>query len=185
MAKKLTVQGITIRLEKIDHDNYVSLTDIAKYSEQKPATLINSWMRNSNTLLFLEAWEKVHNPNFKVSRMTDFRLTAQDKRYSVSTQKYIEATGAIGLIAKSGRYGGTYACSEIALDFCAWLSPQFKVYLYKEFERLKREEFNHQGLEWHVRMITDRIEDVRNLLDTIPGQDQTRNRLNYYFTEEE
>ena len=137
---KIEVQGIEIRLEKIKKQEYLSLTDIARFSDQKPAVVINSWMRNSKTLLFLETWEKVHNPKFKVSHMTDFRLKALEERYSISINNYVKETGAIGLLVKRGKYGGTYAFSEIALDFCSWLSPQFKVYLYKEFEQLKTAE---------------------------------------------
>lgn len=176
--KKIKVQGLEIQIENIHEDDYISLTDIAKKTKNsKPAFTILNWIRNQNTLLYLETWEQVHNPNFKVVQMHNFRLEAADNRSDISPKNFIKKTSAIGLISKRGRYGGTYAHSDIALEFCSWLSPQFKVYLYKEFKRLKEQEFKGKNLEWHVSKITDNIEEVRNLLDTIPGQKEERNRL--------
>lgn len=179
--KKLEVQGLTIRVDNIRADDYISLTDIAKKNnENKPADTIASWLRNQDTLLYLQTWEEVHNPDFKVVQMHDFRLWAVDKRSGVSPKSYIERTGAIGLVSKAGRHdGGTFAHSEIALEFCTWLSAPFKVYFYKEFQRLKMEEFSHKELEWHISKITDNVEEIRNLLDTIPGQKPERNRLQF------
>lgn len=138
--KKINVKGAVINVHVIEGNDYVSLTDIAKGSERKPANIITDWLRNSKTLLFLETWETLYNPNFKVTQMQDFRFKITDERFYLSTQKYIEETKAIGLVSKSGRYGGTFAHSEIAFDFCSWFNPQFKVYLYHEFQRLKIEE---------------------------------------------
>lgn len=139
MAEKtLKVRGFDIAIDK---KGFVSLTDIAKSSsENKPNVTIQSWLRNQSTITYLETWEEVHNPNFKGSQMTTFRKFASTNRSKISATVYIEQTGAIGIFTKSGRYGGTYAHSDIALEFCSWLSPQFKVYLYKEFQRLKTEE---------------------------------------------
>ena len=133
--KKLKVQGITIN---IDTEEYVSLTDIAKSSVgKKPADLISNWMQNQKTLVFLETWETVHNPDFKVVQMHDFRIKAVSERYIMSPKKYIEATNAIGMISNAGRYGGTFAHLEIALAFAYWLEPSFQVYFLKEFNRMK------------------------------------------------
>ncbi len=179
MAKQvLQVQGLNITIESIQDEDYVSLTDIAKQSKaQKPAYSILNWIRNQNTLLYLETWERVHNPNFNVVQMHNFRLQAPDNRANISPKTYISATNAIGIISKAGRYGGTFAHSDIALEFCTWLSPAFKVYLYKEFKKLKEQEAQRQSLEWHISKITDNVEEIRNLLDTIPGQTADRNRL--------
>ncbi len=138
--KKIKVQGTTINVHIIDGNDYVSLTDIAKNSERKPANIITDWLRNSKTLLFLETWETLYNSDFKVTQMQDFRFRITDERFYLSVQKYIEKTNAVGIVSKSGRYGGTFAHSEIAFDFCAWFNPQFKVYLYHEFQRLKKQE---------------------------------------------
>ena len=142
--KKITVRGLTINVHSIEGNDYVSLTDIAKGTERKAANIITDWLRNSKTLIFLETWESLHNKNFKVTQMRDFRFKITDERFYISAQKYIEETNAIGLISKSGRYGGTFAHSEIAFDFCAWFNPEFKVYLYHEFQRLKKAEEKSQ-----------------------------------------
>ena len=178
--KKLEVQGIQIRIESIHAADYVSLTDIAKKNnDNKPAFTILNWLRNQSTLLYLQTWEEVHNPDFNVVQMHNFRLQAADNRAAVSPKNYILQTNAIGLITTAGQHGGTLAHSEIALEFCTWLSPPFKVYFFKEFQRLKMEEFNSKNLEWHISKITDNVEEIRNLLDTIPGQQADRNRLNF------
>ena len=176
--KKIEVQGLQIRIEPVNDNDYISLTDIAKQSaEMRPAVTIQSWLRNSNTILFLDTWEKVHNPNYKVSQMTDFLLEASSNRKSISPKKWIETTNAIGFRVKSGRGGGVFAHKDIAINFCYWLSPPFQVYFIKEFQRLKEEESERRNLEWHVSKITDNIDEVRNLLDTIPGQKPERDRL--------
>lgn len=147
--KSLNVNGIDIAIDK---NGYVSITDIAKSSsENKPNVTIQSWLRNQNTITYLETWEEVHNPDFKGSQMTTFRKFASINRTKISASVYIEQTGAIGIIAKSGRYGGTYAHSDIALEFCSWLSPRFKVYLYKEFQRLKAEEQLRLGDPFNIK----------------------------------
>lgn len=177
-GKTLEVMGLQIRVNRVRTDDYISLTDIAKKnSDNKPADTIANWLRNQTTLLYLQTWEEVHNPDFKVVQMHDFRLMATENRAVVSPKSYIERTGAIGLISKAGTNGGTFAHSEIALEFCTWLSAPFKVYFYKEFQRLKMEEFDRRNLEWHISKITDNVEEIRNLLDTIPGQHPERNRL--------
>jgi len=178
MKNKNRSSRLQIRIDRINNDDFISLTDIAKKSsDNKPAYTILNWLRNQNTLLYLETWEEVHNPNFKVVQMHNFRLQASNNRAGISPKSYIRETNAIGLISKAGKYGGTLAHSDIALEFCSWLSPKFKVYVFKEFQRLKKEEFQQKNLEWHISKITDNIDEVRNLLDTIPFQNQERNRI--------
>ena len=178
-GKKLKVQGLTIRIDEINKEEYISLTDIAKrVTDSKPAFVIQRWLRNHNTLLYLKTWETVYNPDFKVSQIGYLFERAADNRYDISPTKFVELTAAIGLFSKSGRGGGTYAHHEIALEFCTWLSPKFKVYFYREWVCLKKAEYDRKNLEFHVKRITDSIEEARNWLDTIPGQDPNRNRLN-------
>lgn len=175
MAKKtITVQGVPVR---ITDEDYVSLTDIAKQSNSKPAALISSWLKNSNTLLFLETWESIYNPDFKVHQMVEFKMMAMDNRNIVSPKNYIEVAGGVGIISQAGRHGGTYAHKDIALEFCSWLNPAFKVWMNKTFQELLAAEFDRRSLEWHISKITDNIDEVRNLLDTIPFQQDERNRL--------
>lgn len=152
MAKqKITVEGLSIAVERVEGVDYVSLTDIAKQTERSPAESIRDWLRNSSTLLFLETWETLHNPDFKVGQMHQFRNDAADNRKKVSPQRYVEETSAVGIISKSGRYGGTLAHSDIALNFCYWLSPSFQVYFIQEFQRLKEQEAEALGLTWNLR----------------------------------
>jgi len=176
--KKIEVQGLQIRLESIYEEDYVSLTDIVKQQEDPNAKfLIIKWLQNKDTLLFIETWEKIHNPDFKVADFGNFKNKYQENRYIVSPQKLIKETGIISIQSKSGRYGGTYAHKDIALEFCGWLSPVFKVYMIKTFQELLEQEFQRKSLDWHISKITDNIDEVRNLLDTIPHQKPAKNRL--------
>lgn len=176
--RELNANGIFIKIDKINDEDYVSLTDIAKKSsDYQPKNLIQNWMKNSNTIRFLFTWERLHNENFKGIHLDAFLAESSDNRIIISPQKWIEKTNAIGLMSKSGRTGGTYAHSEIALNFCYWLSPEFQVYVWKEFKKLKEEEAQRKNFEWHISKITDNVEEIRNLLDTIPGQLPERNRI--------
>ena len=178
MKRTIHVQGLEVRLEPINDADYISLTDIAKQSEtQLPSYIISSWLKNRNTLEFLEVWEQLRNPNFKQGHLPVFKEKYLGNRNAITPKRWIDELNAIGIISKSGRYGGTYAHKDIALNFCYWLSPTFQVYMIMEFQRLKEEEANRKKLEWDVKKITDNIEEIRNILDTIDGQDPTRNRL--------
>ena len=149
--QKINVEGLVISIEKNDHGDYISLTDIAKQSERKAGLIIIDWLRNRSTLRFLEAWEQRRNPGFKVMQMRNFKEQVDDTRLDITPQRFIEETGAIGITSKAGRYGGTYAHQHIALNFCYWISPEFQVYFIQEFERLKQEEAEQEGLSWNLR----------------------------------
>ena len=151
MAKqKIIVDGTAIKINK---DGYVSLTDIAKRSidDAEPIVALRASLKNSSTLLFLQTWEQRKNKDFKLNRMVQFRMKAADNRNYATPQKYIDETGAIGIVSKSGRYGGTYAHTDIALNFCYWLSPEFQVYLMEEFQRLKAEEQLRLGDPFNIK----------------------------------
>ncbi|MEN0047685.1 MAG: KilA-N domain-containing protein [Bacteroidota bacterium] len=176
--KKIKVQKLEIRIEKIKENDFVSLTDIAKQSEKETRFLIMSWLKNRSTLEFLETWERLHNPDFiKGDQMVTFRDSYLQNRNILTPQTWISETNATGIISKSGRGGGTWAHSDIAMNFCYWLSPAFQVYMIKEFQRLKEEEAHRKSFEWHISKITTNIDEIRNLLDTIPGQLPEFNRL--------
>ena len=150
MAKqKITVDGVNI---SIDKNGYISLTDLAKRrTKQQPRFVIQRWLRNNSTLLFLETWETLNNNNFNRTHMGTFRNKADENDFTVTPKKYIETTDAVGIISSAGRYGGTYAHSDIALNFCYWLSPDFQVYLMKEFQRLKAEEQLRLGDPFNIK----------------------------------
>ena len=173
-SKKIEVQGLIIRIEKIQENDFVSLTDIAKKVDEEPRFTIRNWMRNNQTLEFLEVWEAAHNPDFKRAESGTFRLKANSNNFSTTPQKWIKATNAKGLISKSGKYGGTYAHRDIALNFCYWLSPTFQVFFIKAFQQLIEEAFDRKNLEWHVTKVTDLLDEARNWMDTIPGQEPSR-----------
>jgi len=180
--RKIEVQGLTIRIEPINDSDYVSLTDIAKRSERnEPRRLIHNWLKNQSTLDFLTTWENLHNPNFtthsKGIHLDTFKLKLLKNATTVSPKKWIEQTNAIGIISKAGRYNsGTFAHKDIALNFCYWLSPHFQVYLIKAFQELMMQQYQLKSLEWHISKITDNVDELRNLLDTIPHQDADRDR---------
>lgn len=181
MAKErllIPEMDLELSIEQINQGDYISLTEIAKKHGDPNYQLIIRWIQNADTLLYLETWEKTHNPDFNLTEMSKFRLMYQRKRHIATPQKYIKATNAIGITSKAGRYGGTFAHKEIALHFCYWLDPSYQVFFFKAFTKLVEERADVRNLKWHISKITDNIEEVRNLLDTIPQQDPDRNRLN-------
>ena len=145
---KVNVLGTEIAYYQKNEEAYISLTDMVKYFGDD--TLIYSWMRNRNTLEFIGIWEELHNPNFNSNEFVTFKSQAGLNSFNLTPRKWIEATNAIGILSKSGRYGGgTFAHRDIAFEFASWISPQFKLYLIKEFQRLKDEERKQLG--WDIR----------------------------------
>ena len=151
---EIKVMNNKVSILRINDNDYISLTDLARYvNEEEPKIPIQTWMRNKNVVSFLGLWEKIHNVNFKGIEFTTFENEAGKNSFYLSPQKWIKETGAIGIISKSGNNGGTYAHPDIALEFASWLSPEFKLYLITEFERLKKNEAYKSKLEWHANRI--------------------------------
>jgi len=175
--KTIHIQGIEIRIEAVNEEDYVNLNDMSKNFKGEPSEHIRNWLRNGSTLSFLAAWEKINNEVFNLVEFHQIKNQFMDNTFIMSVKKWTNLTGAIGIKSKAGRYGGTYAHADIALQFAAWLSPEFYVYLINEFKRLKEEEFERKNLEWHISKITDNVDEIRNLLDTIPHQKPSKNRL--------
>lgn len=151
---KLHVDNTEIQVYKIDDNDYISLTDMVRNMENGPA-LIEKWLRNKNTLEFLGIWEEIYNVNFSKTEYEKIMLQAGLNRFVISVKQWVEKTNAKGVIAKAGRYGGTYAYKDIAFEFASWVSPKFKLYLIKEFERLKKEEQKLSG--WNAKRELSRI----------------------------
>lgn len=150
--KTITAKGINIRTTLgINENDYISITDIAKYVSGEPNDVIKNWMRNKDVIEFLGLWEQLHNPNFKPVEFDGFKTRAGANAFTMSPKRWIEATNAIGIQSKSGRYGGTYAHTDIAFEFASWVSPEFKLYLIKDYQRLKANESSQQNLEWNAR----------------------------------
>jgi len=143
--------GIDIGIYTTDFENeFISLTDIARYKSDEPKDVIKNWMRSKDTLEFLGLWEQLHNSNFKGVEFDAFRTQAGSNAFTMSPSKWIDATNAIGIVSKSGRYGGTFAHSDIAFEFASWISPEFKLYIIKDYKRLKTEENSKLSLGWNL-----------------------------------
>ena len=152
---KIIVQNTNITIISVNGDDYISLTDLARYKSDEPNAVIANWMRNRNTIEYLGIWEQLYNPDFKPTEFEGFRLQAGLNAFTLSPKKWIEATDAIGIIAKSGRYGGTYAHKDIAFKFASWISVEFELYMVKEFQRLKAEE--QRLLGWSAKRELSKI----------------------------
>ncbi len=149
--KKLIVKDVEVALYAKKESDYISLTDIARFKSDEPAEVVKNWLRSKNTIEFLGLWEQLNNPNFKVVEFDQFKNQAGSNAFTLSPQKWIKATNAIGIISKSGRYGGTFAHKDIAFEFASWISPEFKLYLIKEFQRLKEIEHQKEAIGWNVK----------------------------------
>jgi len=151
--KKETIhaKGFEIGIYTEDFQNeYISMTDIAKYKSDDPNNSIRNWMRNRETIEFLGIWERLHNPNFNPVEFDGFRSQAGLNAFTMSPTKWIEGVNAIGIVTKAGRYGGTYAHSDIALEFASWISAEFKLYIMKDYQRLKLDENSRLSLTWNL-----------------------------------
>ena len=146
----ITVKGAEVTIATRHEQDYISLTDMVR-SFDGGSALIEQWLKNKDTVLFLGVWEQLNNPGFNSLEFEGIKNEAGRNSFFLSAKKWIDATGAIGLHAKAGRYGGTYAHKDIAFEFGSWLSPEFKLYLIKEFQRLKDEESRATSLEWNFQ----------------------------------
>ncbi len=182
---KINVKQTDVTILKINEDDYISLTDIAKFKSDDPTAVIANWMRNRNTIEYLGIWETLYNPDFKPLEFEGFKTEAGLNAFTLSPQKWIDATNASGMISKSGRYGGTFAHKDIAFKFAAWISIEFELYFIKEFQRLKEEEQKQLGwsakrelakINYHIH--TDAIK--QNL---IPAE-LTREQINQVYANE-
>ena len=143
--------GMDIGIYTSDFENeFISLTDIAKYKSDSPDDVIKNWLRNRDIIEFLGLWETLHNPDFKPVEFDGFKKAAGTNAFTLSPKKWIESTNAIGIVSKSGRYGGTFAHSDIAFEFASWISPEFKLYIIKDYKRLKTEETSKLSLNWNL-----------------------------------
>ena len=157
--QKIEVRGkeiLVISGEK--YRDYISLTDIARHKDAvNTDDIIKNWLRNRNTIELLGFWEQLHNPDFKPVEFDGFKKQAGLNSFTMTSKKWIESTNAIGIISKPGRYGGTYAHKDIAFEFASWISIEFKLYIIKEFQRLKDEENKRLSLEWNLQRTISKI----------------------------
>lgn len=184
--KTLIVKKQAINISIVDNEEYISLTDIARYKNiENPKGVIQNWLRNRNTIEFLGIWELIHNPNFKGIEFEAFKKEAGLNSFTLAPQKWIESTDAMGLVSKSGKGGGTYAHRDIAFEFASWVSVEFKIYLIQEFERLKENEQREIG--WSAKRELSRI-NYRIHTDAIKNnlipKELTSKQVNLVYAEE-
>lgn len=191
LIKKITVQSIEISISQsaAGSGDYISLTDMsmAKNDAAKSGAIIQNWLRSRDTIEFLGAWEQLSNPNFNVLEFEYIRNESGVNRFTLSAKQWIERTNAIGIISKSGRYGGTYAHTDIAFEFGTWISPVFKLYVIKEYQRLKEAERHPMLGEWNVKRILSKVnynihtDAIKNFI--IPTIDIEKQKLFIYADE--
>ena len=188
--KKDTIKakGFEIQVYTKDFKNdFVSLTDIARYKNtDDPRFVIQNWMRNRNTLEFIGLWEILNNPNFNRVQFDTFRNEAGLNRFTMTPSKWVESTNAFGIVSKSGRYGGTYAHYDIAMEFASWISPEFKLYIIQDYKRLKEKENSKLSLTWNVHREISKI-NYKIHTDAIKEyllNDLTKQQLSHQYASE-
>ena len=183
---KINVLNKEITVYTRDEEDYICITDIARYkNSDRTDDLIRNWLRNRNTIEFLGIWEHLNNPNFKPVEFDGFKKQAGLNSFTLTPKQWIEKTGAIGILSKAGRYGGTYAHKDIAFEFASWISVEFKLYLIKEFQRLKEEEFKQLGwdIKRNLAKINYRIHTDAIKENLIPRQ-LTKAQINIIYASE-
>ena len=186
---KINVRGIKVVVISNKGNDYISLTDIARYrGVSETDDVIKNWMRNRSTIEFLGLWEKLNNPNFNPVDFDGFRNESGNNHFVLSPSKWIRQTNAMGILTKSGRYrGGTYAHKDIAFEFASWISPEFKLYLIKEFQRLKEEENLRIATGWDVKRQLTKINyriHTDSIKENLIPQSVTRNQANMIYSSE-
>ncbi|EFD05200.1 KilA-N domain-containing protein [Streptococcus anginosus] len=189
-AKKETIEakGFAIQIYTEDFKNdYISLTDIARYKNvHEPKDVVKNWLRVRDTIEFLGLWETIHNPNFKGVEFDSFRKEAGTNAFTLSPQRWIENTNAIGIVSKSGRGGGTFAHPDIAMEFASWISAEFKLYLIQDYKRLKSDENSRLSLGWNLNREISKI-NYKIHTDAIKEyllKDLTNEQLAYKYASE-
>ena len=185
---QIVVKSQIINVIRIDDKEFISLTDLARYAdEEDPRYPIQNWMRNKDVISYLGLWESIHNENFKGVEFDTFRNEAGSNKFKISPQKWIRETNAIGMISKSGNNGGTYARSDIALEFASWLSPEFKLYVIQEFQRLKKNEAYQNKIDWHANRVLAKVSYVihTDAIKSIIIPTLTEKQKKFVYAEEE
>ena len=185
---KIEAKGFAIQIYTEDFRNdYISLTDIARYKNlHEPKDVVKNWLRVRDTIEFLGLWETIHNPNFKGVEFDSFRKEAGTNAFTLSPQRWIENTNAIGIISKPGRGGGTFAHPDIAMEFASWISAEFKLYLIQDYKRLKSDENSKLSLEWNLNREISKI-NYKIHTDAIKEyllEDLTNEQLSYKYASE-
>ncbi|WP_462247034.1 KilA-N domain-containing protein [Parvimonas micra] len=183
----ISAKGFAIQIYTEDFKNdYISLTDIARYKSDEPFIVINNWLRSKDTIEFLGLWESMNSINFKPIEFDRFKNEAGSNAFTLSPQKWIEKTNAIGIVCKSGRYGGTFAHSDIAMEFASWISSEFKLYIIQDYKRLKSDENSRLSLNWNLNREISKINYKihTDAIKTYLLNDLTESQLGFKYASE-
>ncbi len=186
--KSIKVKGYEVTVITQGNNDYISLTDIAKSrNSTEPFAIINNWIRNRSTIEFIGLWEKLFNPNFKPLEFERFKNEAGSNYFVLSPQRWIEVTNSVGIVSKSGRYGGTYAHKDIAFEFASWISSEFKLYLIVEFQRLKDSENDRLKLEWNLQRTLAKVNyhiHTDAIKENLIPKSLTKQQINFLYANE-
>lgn len=182
-------KGLNIGIYTNDFENeFISLTDIARYKSDNPSDTIRNWMRGKETLAFLGLWEELHNPDFKPIEFDGFKKEAGYNAFTMSPEKWINGVNAIGIVSKRGRYGGgTYAHSDIAFEFASWISAEFKLYIIKDYHRLKSDENSRLSLNWNLNREVSKLNyrvHTNAIKDNLIPPDLTPQQIHFTYASE-
>lgn len=186
--KTINVKGTEIVVISSQDNDFISLTDIARYKDsERTDYIIQNWLRNRNTIELPGFWEMLYNPNFKPIEFDGFRKQAGLNSFTLTAKQWIEKTNAIGIISKSGRYGGTFAHRDIALEFASWISIEFKLFLIKEFQRLKEDENSRLKLEWNLQRTLAKVNyhiHTDAIKENLIPKELTKQEINFVYANE-
>ncbi len=186
--RKIQVKGTEINILITSSDEYISLTDIARHKDKvNTDDIIKNWMRNRNTIELLGFWEMLYNPTFKPVEFDGFKKQAGLNSFVMTPKRWIESTNAIGIVSKSGRYGGTFAHKDIAFEFASWISIEFKLYVIKEFQRLKSDENDRLKLEWDLQRTLAKVNyhiHTDAIKENLIPEELTKQQIAYVYANE-
>ncbi len=186
--KTINVKGTEITIFQGEQSDFISLTDIARYKDaENTDDIIKNWLRNRNTIELLGFWEQMYNPDFKPVEFDGFRKQAGLNSFTMTPKKWIESTSVIGITSKSGRYGGTFAHKDIAFEFASWISIEFKLYIIKEFQRLKDDESNRLKLEWNLQRTLSKVNyhiHTDAIKEKLIPAELTKSQINFVYANE-
>ena len=185
---KIEVQGFEVTVISVQKDDFISLTDIARQRDpERSDYILQNWLRNRSTIEFIGLWEQLNNPIFNSIEFDGIKNLSGSNSFSLTPKRWIEATDAIGILSKTGRYGGTYAHKDIAFEFASWISPEFKLYLIKEFQRLKEEENQRLSLDWNLNRTLSKLNyriHTDAIKEHIIPENITKEQMNFVYASE-
>lgn len=187
-SRIIKVKDIEIILLKQNDEDFISITDIARFRDRERSDyILQNWMRNRSTIEFIGLWEKFNNPGFNSIEFDGIKNMAGSNSFALTPKRWINSTNAIGIVSKTGRYGGTFAHKDIAFEFASWLNAEFKFYLIKEFQRLKEEENNRLQLNWNLQRTLSKVNyqiHTDAIKENLIPKELTKYQMNFIYANE-